>query len=202
MIIVLVGVFVLAAGCKAKQGGKPEPAAKAGKEPRAGGEAGKAGAGGSPGEPGKAGVGEGPRKAFEAFKSALSKDDADGIWAFISDKSRKWLVSGAQGQKMAAVKHLPDEILARLAHAAKTTVAELKKMNTVQLARAVMVAEAVKNKARVLGSQFKDAKVEGDRAVVTVTRSDGQQQRYVLIQEGGKWKLDGEETKKLELAKR
>ena len=122
--------------------------------------------------------------------------------AIISDKSKKWLTTGAQGQKMNGVKALPDEILGRLAAAAKTTVPAIKKMNTAELARMVMVAEAMKNRARVTGSKFKDARVEGNKAIVTVTLPDGGPKRYALVKEGGKWKLDGEETKKLETPKK
>jgi hypothetical protein len=134
-----------------------------------------------------------PRGAWERFRKAVSENDGEGIWSFLSLASRQALISDSDGS-MERLRQTPDAALQGMADAAGVSPAALKAAPAGDLAPLVMKAEAVKNRTRILSSAWKSVTVTGDTAVMTVTLPGGADERSVLVREAGTWRLDGPAT--------
>ena len=143
---------------------------------------------------------ETPEAAWKTFQKAVTDKDAERIWSFISEKSQKALLEGDQARQMEGLRELPDEALDPMAKSIGKTPAELKSMPLPELARAVMFAEAMKNRENIMGSNIKSVEMKGDSAIVVTIKPDGKEDVVVLSKEHNAWKLDGEMTAKMKMS--
>lgn len=180
-ILVPVLALAIAAGC-----GKDEPSSSGG---------------GSSGGPSSSGpVQKTPEEAWKGMQDLLLAKDGKGLWNCICEKSRKQMTEGEEAKKqMEALKGMPDDQLAPVIKDWGVTAAELKKMTNEEIMILQMnrLAKDEDEQKKARETKWKEAKIDGDKAVATTIKPDGKEEKVALVKEGGTWKVDIEETEKV-----
>ena len=147
--------------------------------------------------PATGGVTDHPRSAWDAFAKAVADGDVDGVWSVLSDASMDEVLNGSMSTFLQTIPTMPDEQLEPLAKAAGVTAAEMRAMPPTDLAKYLMLAEAVKNKHEIVDAEWKGAAVTGDQAVIT-TSSEVGEKKWAFVKQSDGWRMDGPGTAKLE----
>ncbi|KAF0245212.1 MAG: hypothetical protein FD180_1759 [Planctomycetota bacterium] len=141
-----------------------------------------------------------PEEAFKDMQARVLAKDGKGLWNCICEKSRKKMTESDEARKqMDQLKGMPDEQLGVIVKDMGVTPAEFKKLSNEEIMllqmNQVVKEESEQKKARE--TKWKEAKIDGDKAIATTIEADGKEEKAALVKEGGTWKIDIEETDKL-----
>jgi primosomal protein N' len=130
---------------------------------------------------------ETPEEAFNAFKAAVKKGDADACWNFFSSNSRKKLVD--MMAEMMPILRGDEGQMKKMAEDLEMSLEDVKKMEDKELAEKAIRAQFTKKlkedpeeleKMKWLGCE-----VDGDRAIAKTEDKDGKVEKVVLVVEAG-----------------
>jgi hypothetical protein len=139
-----------------------------------------------------------PQEAWEAARKFLAAGDAKGVWGLLSESSRKSIMEGEK-PNMEAVQKLEGEALASEARERGVTTDALRKASLEDycIMNFGMRLKDETERKKQEGSKWKEAKINGEKAVAVSILADGTEEKTALVKEGGAWKVDIEESAKL-----
>lgn len=133
-----------------------------------------------------------PEEAWKDARDAFLSKNPKSLLATLSAKSRKELIEQEGKANVDRIRAASDADLEKIAKSLGTTPRELKTSNAEEVV--LLILKSLMNdeqeRKKVEGTKWKEAKIDGDRAVAIVTRADGSEDRDALVKEDGTWKVD------------
>jgi len=160
---------------------------------------GKSDSGGGSGGGGSSSGQKTPEEAFKGFKAAGEAGDIKVLWNSISKKTRDSFVDRTKKQ-LEEMNKKGDSEWEEAAKELGKTAAELKKMSAEDFTMMMMGREMTTPEEKEKAKKLVLDKVEmrGEVAILYTTKHNGKKDMAALVKEDGTWKMDMEESEKLD----